>query len=647
MPYYPTLPARSVTAQRTVTFRGVRRHDRIREGEWSEAENLSSALAPMLSVRAARTRAAVCGGTVLAVAASDPVAVLFRAENDPDSVILRWGEESRRFTCPATADAGRIVRMGARLILPGLNAWVNTATGESGALSASFSPGDVPITDPQNYHPFVLKLCPCDEQGNELRVLAAGTAAELAPLLDDPAGQLVENGDCLADGDERCFRRYRSAGSLQNPDSWERLPPLLRIEAAGIGSAGFCAGDFIDAAGLPAAIGSGVWAENWNEDEIDPAGHQTVYNSRDSRFDDDPNGLREIALVGADFLVLKDVFCTRRVTAEYAAVQTASLSRPLPAMDFVVEAGNRLWGCRYGMRDGRPVNELYASALGDCTAWKRFNALSTASWSASVGSEGPFTGAAVLDGCPVFFKESCVHRIYPSALGAHRVAELRLPGVAPGCADSLTLFGGALSYVSHEGVMRWTGGSPSVLSEALGPLHPRFAAAGAWGRRLFLSLREEQGETLWVYDAEHETWFSESLPPEGLPVCFAASGEHLFAASGGAVWDLRGRGGEPEGAVRFSCTSGLIGYTVTEQKFISRLVLRVRMPRSSRMDVWLEYDSDGVWRHAGHLRGQGAGSFLLPVRPRRCDHFRLRLTGEGDVRLYSIVKHMTKGSDKP
>ena len=142
MPYYPTLPARSVTAQRTVTFRGVRRHDRIREGEWSEAENLSSALAPMLSVRAARTRAAVCGGTVLAVAASDPVAVLFRAENDPDAVILRWGEESRRFTCPATADAGRIVRMGARLILPGLNAWVNTATGESGALSASFSPGD-------------------------------------------------------------------------------------------------------------------------------------------------------------------------------------------------------------------------------------------------------------------------------------------------------------------------------------------------------------------------------------------------------------------------------------------------------------------------------------------------------------------------
>ena len=99
--------------------------------------------------------------------------------------------------------------------------------------------------------------------------------------------------------------------------------------------------------------------------------------------------------------------------------------------------------------------------------------------------------------------------------------------------------------------------------------------------------------------------------------------------------------------MHFSCTSGLVGYAVTEQKYVSRLVLRMCLPRGSRMDVWLEYDSDGVWRHAGHLRGQGTMSFLLPVRPRRCDNFRLRLTGEGDARLYSIVKHLTKGSDLP
>ena len=647
MPYYPTVAIPPVSAQRTVTFRGVRRHDRIREGEWSRAENLSSALAPMLSVRAPRGRVTDCGGTVLAVSASDPAAALFRPENDPDSVILRFGDESLRFDCAADTDAGGIVRMGARLVLPRLNVWVNTVTLEQGALSAAFSPGDTDIHTLPGCNPFVLKLCPCDAQGNELRVLAAGTAAELQPMLDDPAQHLVADGDCLADGEARVFRRYRGTNRLQNPNTWETLQPLLRVEAAGIGAAGFQAGDWVDLKGFPTAIGNGVWAEDWNEDIVDAAASQTVYNSRDSRFDDDPNGRREIALTGEGFLAVKDVFLTRRVTADFRAAQAASIRRELPEMDFVVEAQNRLWGCRCGVRDGQPVNELYASALGDCTAWQRFSGLATASWAASVGSEGPFTGAGVLDGCPVFFKEGCVHRVYPSASGAHRVAELRLAGTAKGCADSVTPFDGGLAYVSPLGVVRWAGGGTTLLSEELGPLRPSFAAAGAWGGRLFVALREDAGDTLWVWDARHETWFSESLPPEGLPVCFAATGTGLLAASGNAVWDLTGRQGEPEGTVRFSCTSGLIGYAVTGQKYVSRLVLRARLPRGSRMDVWLEYDSDGVWHHAGHLRGQDTGSFLLPVRPRRCDHFRLRLTGEGDVRLFSIVKHVVKGSDKP
>ena len=38
-------------------------------------------------------------------------------------------------------------------------------------------------------------------------------------------------------------------------------------------------------------------------------------------------------------------------------------------------------------------------------------------------------------------------------------------------------------------------------------------------------------------------------------------------------------------------------------------------------------------------------STMLPVRPRRCDHFEMRLTGTGDVRVFSIAKIMEQGSD--
>ena len=645
MPYLPSVPVRGVTTQRTVTFRGVRRHDRIREGEWSKAENLTSALAPMLAVRPKRARVHDYGGAVFALAGNDPPAVLFRPENDPDAVILRCGERTERFSCPAGADPGGIVRMGALLVLPGLDAWVNTADGTRGRLAAAFSPAETDITAAGMTHPYVLKLCPCDADGNELRI-AALTSAENGDKIErgDLPG-LISDGECYAVGSQRRIRRYRSA----EPEPWRTMDHYLRIEADGIDAAGLRAGDFVTLSGLPNdwTDHSGVYVEDIAHEDFDPL-HQSYYNTS-GLYDDDPNGLREIAAVGAGWLAVKDVFFTRRVTVSAAAAGAVSLGREMPRMDFVVEAQNRLWGCRCGEQaDGKIVNELYASALGDPGAWQRFNGLSTASWTASVGSDGPFTGAAVLDGCPVFFKENCIHRVYPSAVGAHRVAELRVPGVASGCARSVTPFADGLCYVSHVGVVRWNGGTPEPISDALGALRPASAVAGAWGERLYLALTERCGsETLWVYDAEHGTWLSESGLPEGLPVCFAAAGEHLYAAAQGALWDLMGRVGEPEDTVRFSCTSGLIGYAVTEQEYVSRFVLRLVLPRGSRMDLWMEYDSDGVWHHAGHLRGQGTGSFLLPVRPRRCDHFRFRLTGEGDARVYSIVKHLVKGSDKP
>ena len=39
------------------------------------------------------------------------------------------------------------------------------------------------------------------------------------------------------------------------------------------------------------------------------------------------------------------------------------------------------------------------------------------------------------------------------------------------------------------------------------------------------------------------------------------------------------------------------------------------------------------------------GSVALPIRPRRCDHLRLRLTGTGEMRLFSIARVLEKGSD--
>ena len=38
-------------------------------------------------------------------------------------------------------------------------------------------------------------------------------------------------------------------------------------------------------------------------------------------------------------------------------------------------------------------------------------------------------------------------------------------------------------------------------------------------------------------------------------------------------------------------------------------------------------------------------TYTIPVLPRRCDHLRYRLSGTGDVKIYSIARTIEIGSD--
>ena len=155
----------------------------------------------------------------------------------------------------------------------------------------------------------------------------------------------------------------------------------------------------------------------------------------------------------------------RTVGSQTAAV---TVERTIPDMDFVVEQGNRLWGCKYGIVNGEPVNEIYASKLGDFRNWNSFAGLSTDSYAAARGSDGVFTGAAACLGGVIFFKEDCVERVYPSAAGAHQIVTLRCPGVKKGCGGSAALVDGTLLYVGLNGVYAFDGSMPACVSQPLG-----------------------------------------------------------------------------------------------------------------------------------------------------------------------------------
>jgi hypothetical protein len=65
----------------------------------------------------------------------------------------------------------------------------------------------------------------------------------------------------------------------------------------------------------------------------------------------------------------------------------------------------------------------------------------------------------------------------------------------------------------------------------------------------------------------------------------------------------------------------------------------------AEMKISIRYDSIGDWEQIFSVTGTSLRSFVMPVRPRRCDHFNIRIEGKGHGKIYSITKTIEQGSD--
>ena len=322
-----------------------------------------------------------------------------------------------------------------------------------------------------------------------------------------------------------------------------------------------------------------------------------------------------------------------------------TIRRSVPDMDYVCEAGNRLWGCRYGHDGEQTLNEIYASALGDYKNFRQYLGLSTDSWTASVGSDGVFTGAVNYLGRPCFFKEDRVHVVTISSTGAHRLEETACRGVQKGSGRSLCVVGESLYYKAIDCVCQWQGGFPRPVSLQLGEQRFTEAAAGALGSRYYLSMKGEDGAyAFFCCDTERGLWYREdSLRARH----FAALEGELYAIDEetGTLLALLGTAGEAEASLPWMAETGLLHYRSSDRKYLSRYNLSLRMEPGSSLRLWIRYDSEGEWQAAGELQYTGTGTVTLPVRPRRCDHLQLRLEGEGEMRLFALTRVLEIGSD--
>ena len=71
----------------------------------------------------------------------------------------------------------------------------------------------------------------------------------------------------------------------------------------------------------------------------------------------------------------------------------------------------------------------------------------------------------------------------------------------------------------------------------------------------------------------------------------------------------------------------------------------MKLEENSRMEIFCEYDSSGIWIKQGEISGKGIDTFTVPVIPRRCDHMRIKFKGEGQIFIYSFTRILEEGSD--
>lgn len=361
------------------------------------------------------------------------------------------------------------------------------------------------------------------------------------------------------------------------------------------------------------------------------------------------NGDWTLTDAGPDYILFTGILQKALTQAGEVRVE-----RTCPEMDFVVEKDNRLWGC------SSADHEIYCCKLGDPTNWRAYQGVATDSYAVTVGTPGPFTGAAVSGSAVIFFKENCLHRVYGTQPSNFTVYVDNLRGVQQGCHKSAVRVNEYLYYKSVFDVCVYADSEVAGISAALGTESYKNAVAGVCGNRLYLSMEDQEGAwQLLVYDTAAGVWTREDgTHALGFASCLTetfmlrADGELYALLPGEYNKDFFMVGSdytvyaqeETDEEVSWELRTGEILRELPDHKYIGKIQLYLELDPGARAEVALRRDG-GAWETVQELSGGDQRRCTLPIYPRRCDRMEIRLTGVGHVRLVNWSKYVGYGSE--
>ncbi len=448
-----------------------------------------------------------------------------------------------------------------------------------------------------------------------------------------PTGE-VNNGDKWLDtsGEKHAVKVWSESQQM-----WVGVSTTyIKISAPGIAN-GFNVGDAVDLNELKNITGTahtsslGPITESVIE-QIKDLSVNSIIQSKDETKTGDTYNNAWIVVVG----ILDEEVSSQTTTVK--------IKRNAPYMDFICEHNNRLWGCRYGLnRNDDTVNEIYACKQGDFRNWNCYAGLSTDSYAVSVGSEDVWTGCTPFGNSVLFFKENVIHKIYGSIPADFQTTEQRVRGIQRGSEQSLCFVNETLFYKSTTDVCYYDGSTPVGVSGALGDVAYSNAVFGSTRNKLYANMLDENGEwNLFVFNVASQMWHRED-DIHCKYIC-RVDDDVYFVDENNVLGTFTGAG-TPESDFEWYAETGVIGYSLPDNKYIGRMSVRLKRPVNSDVRLFIQYDNSSKWNPVATLNGESITSISIPILPKRCDHFRLRFEGKGECKIFSISKTIELGSD--
>lgn len=308
----------------------------------------------------------------------------------------------------------------------------------------------------------------------------------------------------------------------------------------------------------------------------------------------------------------------------------------VPDFDFVCAKNNRIYGIE--------GNTLYVSSLGDPFTYDKFMGTSDDSYALSILTPGEFTGMVDYGGYIHLFKQDRVIRLYGDEPSQFRTYEVLLNGVRQGCSDSLAVVGGILFYISTDGIVAYSGSVPQKISDKLG-VEISSGVALCYKNKYYLF-----SDKAYVFDSDKNMWHLQDCDN----VKFTATNGNVsvffddnnaYEISGSLLGKFSGLIFSNESSVKSFIVFGDNYEDTFLHKFISKLLYRISADVGTHVKISIKYDDEPCYMPIYEFYGKGEKeTFYIPVRPRRCDRYSIKISANGSFKLLSAARELFAGS---